>query len=245
MKDNLKSLTFLLLVRIDTIQRLENTMIVVELLCRYFDTNVMVREAGLYNNNILASLLKKKVKYEFVEDLDPILHKTRHFNEMSLHVNTPYMAIWDVDIVPEKRVIIDCVQKLEKNEADVAYPYNGNCYNVSKLLRELFIKKKDIHLLHRHKNKINLLHNQPLVGGAVLVKKDRFIFSGKENEKIYGWGDDDFCRYYHYLALGFKIYRARICLFHLWHPRQENSCYENNISRDLSKRELFISQNKV
>ena len=48
MKDNLKSLTFLLLVRIDTIQRLENTMIVVELLCRYFDTNVMVREAGLY-----------------------------------------------------------------------------------------------------------------------------------------------------------------------------------------------------
>ncbi|MFR3488432.1 MAG: hypothetical protein ACLTTP_03580 [Alistipes ihumii] len=114
MKDNLKSLTFLLLVRIDTIQRLENTMIVVELLCRYFDTNVMVREAGLYNNNILASLLKKKVKYEFVEDLDPILHKTRHFNEMSLHVNTPYMAIWDVDIVPEKRVIIDCVQKLEK-----------------------------------------------------------------------------------------------------------------------------------
>ena len=31
MKDNLKSLTFLLLVRIDTIQRLENTMIVVEL----------------------------------------------------------------------------------------------------------------------------------------------------------------------------------------------------------------------
>ena len=78
MKDNLKSLTFLLLVRIDTIQRLENTMIVVELLCRYFDTNVMVREAGLYNNNILASLLKKKVKYEFVEDLDPILHKTRH-----------------------------------------------------------------------------------------------------------------------------------------------------------------------
>ena len=60
MKDNLKSLTFLLLVRIDTIQRLENTMIVVELLCRYFDTNVMVREAGLYNNNILASLLKKR-----------------------------------------------------------------------------------------------------------------------------------------------------------------------------------------
>lgn len=155
------------------------------------------------------------------------------------------MAIWDVDIVPEKKVIIDCVQKLEKNEADVAYPYNGNCYNVSKLLRELFIKKKDIRLLHRHKNKINLLHNQPLVGGAVLVKKDRFIFSGKENEKIYGWGDDDFCRYYHYLALGFKIYRAKICLFHLWHPRQENSCYENNISRDLSKRELFISQNKV
>ena len=47
MKDNLKSLTFLLLVRIDTIQRLENTMIVVELLCRYIDTNAMVRGAGL------------------------------------------------------------------------------------------------------------------------------------------------------------------------------------------------------
>lgn len=244
MKEKYKDVTFVLLVRIDSIQRLENTLLVVNMLHSFFDTNIILREASSFNNRILETLLKRKVSYEFLIDNDIVLHKTMHFNEMIVkYVSTPYLAIWDVDIVPDRKSIVDCVNQLRNNLADVAYPYNGYCYNVSEIFRELFLKIKDIRLLYRHQKKLNLLYSDILVGGAIFLSKETFIYSGMENEKIYGWGDDDFYRYYKYNILKLRVHRTNTSLFHLWHPRGENSSYINYLNKEISKRELALVLN--
>ncbi|GHU91936.1 hypothetical protein FACS1894155_12040 [Bacteroidia bacterium] len=78
MKINLTDLTFLILVRLDSIQRLENIKMVTDSLLKYFDTNIYVLEADVYNNDILKNQLNRKIRYQFMEDKDPILHKTRY-----------------------------------------------------------------------------------------------------------------------------------------------------------------------
>jgi len=57
------------------------------------------------------------------------------------------------------------------------------------------LKKRDIGILHRHRDKLNLLYEQFMVGGALLIRTDKFFEVGGDNEKIYGWGNEDFIRY--------------------------------------------------
>ena len=242
MRVDLKDVTFLILVRLDSVQRLENIVTVMDALLKYFDTNVTVVEASGYNNGILKTLLNRKVKYQFKEDKDPVLYKTRHFNAMIPDVATKYIAIWDADVAVDKKAVLEAVTKLRSEEADVAWPYNGICYNTSEILRTLFMKRKDIRILYRHRDKMVLFHNRLLVGGAVLVNKEKYIYAGMENEKHYGWGDDDFDRAYRFEWLGFKIHRVDTCLFHLSHPRAINSSFASPIQQKISSSERFKTE---
>lgn len=243
MKSNLKDVTFLILVRLDSIERLENIIITVKFLCKYFDTNIYIRESSSHNNKILSDILKKKIKYEYIEDKDPILYRTKNYNEMIVQVSTPFLAIWDTDIVPEKKTIIQCVEQLRKRHVDASYPYNGYCFNVSEIIREIFMDKEDICILHRHKNKMNLLYDQILYGGAIFINRQTYIAIGMENEIHYGWGNEDFDRHYRLIGLNKKIFRAEGYLFHLSHPRGVNSRFANNVNMKTSKKEISMLQN--
>lgn len=241
MKTDLTDLTFLILVRLDSIERLENILCVTEQLCRYFNTNIIIREASSHCSTILKSLLNKRIHYEFVEDKDPVLYKTRHFNQMVMQVKTSYLAIWDVDIVVDKKAIINCIENLRKGEVDtdVAYPYNGLCFDVPDIIKYAFFKKKDYRFLFRHKSKMDRLYSHLLVGGAVLVNRKKYIEAGMENEKHYGWGNDDFDRYYRFVGLKYKIHRVNVPLFHLSHSRGNNSKFRSSISNKISSEARF------
>lgn len=245
MKTDMTDITFLLLVRLDSVHRLENVLMTGGQLARFFNTNIVVREASSYNNHVLKSTLNKKIRYEFVEDKDPVLHKTRHFNEMILSVGTPYIAIWDADIAVDKNTINMAMDKLRNDGADVVYPYNGQCFNTSEIIRQAYLVRKDIKMLYRHRNKMDLLYNQPLVGGAVLINRDKFVGIGMENEKHYGWGNDDFDRFERFKMFGFKIYRSNVCLFHLCHPKGYNSRHHSLISKMISDNEIANLKAKV
>lgn len=241
MKADLKDITFLILIRLDSVQRLENILAITEQLCSHFDTNIIVLEVDKYCNGFLKKLLNANVHYQFIKDKDTILHKTRYFNFLSEKVQTPYMAIWDADIVADKNVIIDSLQYLRNGY--VVYPYNGQCFDTSEILRDLFLTNQDIDLLYRHKNKMKLLYNKPLVGGAVFVDVQKFKDAGGENERHYGWGNDDYDRYYRFLAKGYPIYRTNNPLFHLSHPRGNNSQYHNALAQEISSAERAKKEN--
>jgi Galactosyltransferase. len=238
MKTDLRDTTFLIAVRLDSIERLENTLAVTSKLCNYFDTNVVVAEINGYCSGILKSLLPKKVTYKFIEDKDNVFHRTLYFNRLTNEINTPILALWDTDVVIDKKAITKAVEKLRINDADIVYPYNGIFLETSDILRKYYLKTKDIRVLYRNKNKLKPLYNQPMVGGAVIVDREKYIHAGMENEKHYGWGNDDFDRYNRFLALEYTVYRVNVPLFHLCHPRNMNSLFRSDIFHQISSDEL-------
>lgn len=238
MKTNLKNVTFLFLIRLDSIQRLENIINVTNQIYKYFDTNVSVLEVDYYQNNILHRLLNKRIHYSFIVDKDNILHRTKYYNIMIQETTTPYLALWDTDIVIDKVPIINAIESLKKG-SDVVYPYNGICYDVPHIIREWFLEKNDIRFLYKQQSKMVPLYDTSLVGGALFIEKDKFIYCGKENENHYGWGNDDFDRYYRFTTLGMKIHRVDSPLFHLSHPRISNSGFRSSFHQYKTQSEIY------
>ena len=239
----MRDTTFVIPVRLDSIPRLENILIIINRLCRYFNTTIVVVEIANHYNGILASLLPRKVAYIFREDKDNVLYRTKHLNQVIPTIHTDMIALWDVDVVIDKKAVIEAVSSIRLGNADVAFPYNGMCFDTSEVLRNYYLKRPDVRILHRNINKLHCMYDPQLVGGGVIIKREKYIQAGMESEIHYGWGNDDFDRFYRFMALGYKIYRVNTPLFHLWHPRGNNSHYRSDIFRIISNEEVSRVRN--
>jgi len=234
MKTILNDLTFLFPLRPDSIIRIENLLATTGYLLQNFNTNVSVLEVSPYNNGILSKLLNRNITYSFIEDKDPIFHRTKYRNIMTKAVKTPFLAVWDVDVIVDKKLIVDTMEKLRNGEADVAFPYNGEFYDTSEIVRALFIQKKQIQTLHKNKDCMLLLYKDTHIGGAFIASTKKYKQVGMENEYFYGWGNEDFERYRRWMSFGFKIYRAPGCMFHLSHPRDNNGRYNSQRQMEIT-----------
>lgn len=162
MKIDLTDITFLFLVKLDSIERLENILCITKKLISTFNTNINVLEIDNHTNDVLARLLNKKINYKFIKDIDPVLYKTKYINLMAKGVDTPYISIWDIDIVIDTKVIIEAVMKL-RNEYDITYPYNGMCFEVPPIIKSMYLSRMDIRLLYRQMGKMELLDRKSVV----------------------------------------------------------------------------------
>ena len=235
MKKNLKDVTFLLLVRLDSIDRIENIMCVVDFINTNFDTNITVWECSYYNNGILKKLLSKNVVYKHIEDHDPILYRTMYLNLMLKEVTTDYVSVWDVDVITSKQQIIDSVSLLRNNEADFVYPYERFFLDTTFIVRKLYLKTKDFSVLQSHKALMNLPAPNP-AGGAFFCDVRSYIKSGMENETFYGWGVEDFERKIRWERMGYRVKRISGEMYHLTHPRDING-YSNAETDTIRYRE--------
>ena len=238
MRYNAKDTTILILYRGDSIERLENVIAVTNDLLSRFDINIYVREAAPLCNNILPRMIVADIKYEFVEDDDPILYKTWHFNEMLRSVDTRFVGIWDADVMADCEAVCECINQLRTGTAQLALPYNGVCLDTSPIIRNAYLKTNDYGVLKRQMQKMRRLQDHVLTGGAVLMNRDTFSLLGNENENYYGWGDDDFDRYIRFLNGGYGIFRSNTVLFHLSHKRGQNSGVSSKLKELYSKCEL-------
>jgi len=249
MKSNVNDMTFQIPIRIDSIVRLENLILSVQSLQKNFDTHITILEASNYPNGIIQKVLKNKVEYLFVEDKDPVFYRTKYLNSMTRSSRTPYIGIWDADVIIPKEQIMDSIEKLRQG-ADIAYPYDGHFYDTSIVIREEYSQIKSIKFLLNNIDKMSLIYGAKMKGGAMFVNKDAYIKAGMENEKFYGWGPEDWERFERWKILNFKIHSSEGPLFHLTHSRGSNSSFRSmeqsiNTSKELlltkfsSKEELF------
>jgi hypothetical protein len=226
MKYDLKDVTFIIPVRIDSMIRLENLLLTLDNLESNFHTNIVIVEAAYYHNGILKQLISDNITYYFIEDKDPILHRTKYLNRISKDVNTNITGIWDADVILDSTQIMDAVQQLRDNRCDFAYPYDGNFLDTSEIIRIHYLLYKDIDFLKKNMSKMNLLYSSikegNSLGGAFLISTEKYKLSGLENEDFYGWGVEDGERYNRWLILNYSMYRSRGALFHLSHPRDIN-----------------------
>jgi len=226
MKTDIRDMTFIIPVRMDSVVRLENLMLSVQSLLKNFDTHIMVLEAASYPNEIIKKMLGKKVEYLFLEDRDAVFYKTKYLNIMTRRACTPFLGIWDADVIIPKEQIMDSIEKLQQG-FDVAYPYDGHFYDTSFVIRELYTQNKSIRFLLRNKDKMGLIYGDKMIGGAVFVNRETYIKAGMVSEKFYGWGPEDFELYERLKILGLQIHRSQGPLFHLTHSRGSNSAFRS------------------
>jgi predicted glycosyltransferase involved in capsule biosynthesis len=161
---------------------------------------------------------------------------------MSKMVETPYIAIWDADVIIDKNQILDSVTALRQDKTDIAYPYDGRFLDTSDILRSLYFRKKNINVLHRNNKKMPVPYGPIHVGGAFIVNAEKYKQAGMENEKFYGWGPEDFERYSRWGNLKYRVYRNKGPLYHLSHPRSLNSSYISKLQEEQTNAELSITR---
>jgi hypothetical protein len=253
---NLTDVTFVMPVRFDSVVRLENALAVITHLHKYFDTNIFVLEGSSQNFSVFRSLVKNKVKYFFIEDNDIIFHKTKYINILAEKVKTPFISIWDADVIADKNQIFESVSILRGNEADVSYPYDGRFLDTSDIIRALFLAKKNIAVLHEHIYYTHLIYGNNMVGGAIIMNYEKYMQSGMDNEDFYGWGNEDYERQFRFDALGYRTHRSKGPVYHLSHPRDMNGMFRSDKQRkwtgnylkniiDGSKDNLLNSTNNI
>lgn len=245
MRDKLKDLTFLFLVRIDTIERVENLLASTEFLISHFDTNIHVLEASSYDNGILKRLMSKSINYEFIKDEDPILFRTKYLNCMLKSAQTPYVSVWDADVLASVDQILEAMNILRQNRAQFVYPYTGKFLDTSFIFRQMYLENRQIDFLKRNANKMKEMYPPTPVGGAFFCDLEAYADIGLENEDFYGWGVEDGDRYLRWDNSTYRIERVKGILFHLSHPRGINSVFHNYDQSYVKLRVLEASSRKV
>ncbi len=240
-KTDLKDFTFIIPLRIDTVKRLENTLVIVDFLLTNFNTHIKILEASGRDTGILRKLLPDEVTHCFKEDFDVIFHRTKYINELASSCETPFISLWDTDVIVPIGQIVETIKLLRNREADFVSPFQDKFLDTSFILRDLYIHTRDITTLEKHQGKMKGLYNPNPVGGVFFAHRESYIQSGMENEKFYGWGREDGDRVNRWKILGYVYKRIPGPLFHLSHERGINSTFHSSNQDDLKMAELVRS----
>ena len=239
-KHDLSDFTFLIPLRVDSMVRLENLMMSIRYLLRNFKTNITLLQAAAYENGIVPHIFGKTVKYYFIEDYDTVFYRTKYLNFMTKDATTPYIGIWDTDVVIPNLQIVDAVQKLREGY-EISYPYDGHFYDTTDIIRELFWKTGNIQTLIKNQDKMSMIYGSSMKGGAMFVNRLAYMDAGMENEKFYGWGPEDFERYNRWQVLGYQINQTAGSLYHLTHDRGSNSTFRSMEQMNNTNKERVLT----
>ena len=223
--------------------RLENLFAVIKFI-KKLHCSIIIIESNKSNNNIIKRLLShdSSITYKYIKDEDVVFYRT-HFINMALElVTTPFVAIWDADVIVNSRQIEESIEVLRKKEYEISFPYNGDFLNTDSVFREKYLKTLDINILLRYKKYMNALYKKNFVGGGFIINKEKYILAGKENEEFYGWGPEDLDRIIRWRNMGYRIYRSKGPMFHLCHPRDINGTMRSSIHYNLCMLQLSNSK---
>lgn len=234
--------TFLLIAKFDTMERLENAMMVIDYLMKHFQAKVMLWEVSPYKNGFVERLLPTGVEYTFRQDYDTILHRTAYLNEMVLSASSQFVAVWDIDVIVPPQKVEQCVDLLRKG-ADFVYPYRFCFLDTSKEIRQMYFETREMETLMSNISFMTSLYGPRPVGGAFMANRRSYIDLGLENTRFYGWGLEDGERITRWKAQKRSIQFVDGPLFHLSHPRNINSEYSSD-NEGLQKRRVYIQSQR-
>jgi hypothetical protein len=231
-KPDLTDVTFLVPLRIDSPERMENINTLIKFTFLHFRTNFIVLEADS-TPKFNFEYNQEGMHYEFIEDKDEIFHRTKWINRLISLSDTTLVAVWDSDAIAPPEQILNAVDRLRIGEAVLGFPYDGRFYSCDWISCDLFKKLLNIKILLKRISVMKLMHGYHSVGGAFIVNKQKYLTAGGENENFYGWGPEDTERVKRLEILGLPIYYSAGPLFHLCHPLGKNSWFANKgLERD-------------
>lgn len=238
---DLKDVTFVIPLRIDSFERLENVVAVSGYLIKCFETNVIICEADHKNTGLLAKMVNPEIKTFFALDTKPSFHRTYYINELVRHVATPFVAVWDTDVLVDPVQIHMAVESLRKGTYDFVYPYDGRFVDTGVNYRRLFIDTFDIAVLKANSQHMLLPYSDTACGGGFLARRETYIKVGMENERFTSWGPEDGERLKRWRTLEMRIGWVKGEMFHLYHSRGKNSQFKS----DTEKKKLIAEADRI
>ncbi|HVI45569.1 MAG TPA: galactosyltransferase-related protein [Chitinophaga sp.] len=207
--------TFAILLKADSPERLQNAHAVIKHIRKYFRTNMKLMEVGLEATFSDAAL--SAADYSFVYDPGDFLHMTRYHNRLIREADTPMVCLLDADVLIDPSQLYDAIVQVRYHKADMCYPYDGTFIDIDRACSGAYYEDNDFSGIVQQQE-VFRTRMKNSVGGAVLVDKEIYCKAGLENEHIVGWGPDDLERYYRMKILGHRITRIAGPLYHLYHP---------------------------
>ncbi len=222
--DVTSELTVVIPVRIDSKERRENLDTVLDSLLNTTDAFIIIMEADM-EQRYYRKEENHNLAYIFVEDNNPIFHRTRYLNKLMDLAKTNIVGVWDTDVIVDAAQIKKAVSAV-KNGITLCYPYGGCCLFLSSAQSEK-VRDNVISFLEDRNfdEKETVSMGRPSAGGAFVVNKQHYLKGGGENENFYGWGPEDAERLKRMEILEEPTQRIEGPLFHLYHPRGINSTF--------------------
>jgi len=192
-RPDLTDLSFLIPVKIDSEDDLENTYTVINYLTINFNTNIFLTEVGK-SAQIDISKIPAEINYQFIKDNKPELEYITYNNQMVLNVTTPYIALYRPDVIFTVSQINKAIKKLRDNKCTVVVPFDSNILKIDQLLKAMFTKLQDVNLFEENQGKLIatkcglqcsvLFFNRKDYIGAMPSIKDIHILSWPEAENL-------------------------------------------------------------
>lgn len=205
--------------RVDSQERSDNLHFILSLLLQMPFVDVDILEADV-KQHFHPLHDDERVRYCFVEDSDPVFHRTRYLNRLLLAARHSVAGVWDTDVIVPSAQLTVAVEQIRIGSV-MSFPYDGRFILLNK--KESLAVREDVSALE----KIDISYGgRPSVGGAFLVNRDKYLEAGGENERFYGWGPEDAERVKRLEILELPVSRIEGPLFHLYHPRGMNSGFD-------------------
>ncbi|ALO48924.1 galactosyltransferase-related protein [Hoylesella enoeca] len=228
--------TIVIPVRIDCKERKENLDAVLFSLLNTTNAFIILLEADT-EQHYHREEKSDRLEQIFVQDDNPIFHRTHYLNRLLNLSKTNIVGIWDTDVILPTTQIKKAVIAI-KNGITLCYPYNGQCLFLNPEQSDSAKKNIVSFLDNKDFDKMDIFSmGRPSVGGAFVINKERYLKVGGENENLYGWGPEDAERLKRMEILEEPTQRIKGPLFHLYHPRGINSTigYDERSKRNVQE----------
>lgn len=218
--DGTADVSIVIPLRVDSQERADNLSFILSLLLAQPSVSVDILEADTERRFHLANE-HARLRYRFVQDEDPVFHRTHYLNQLLMDAEHSIVGIWDTDVIIPPVQVLAGIKRIKQGSV-MCFPYDG---------RFIFLNEGQSAAIRNNSlalENIGILPPQmrPSVGGAFLVNKELYLNAGGENECFYGWGPEDAERVKRLEILELPISRIDGPLFHLHHPRGVNSGFD-------------------
>ena len=223
-KQHLPDLTIMMSTRIDSPDRLANVRASLGFYRKYTDAHLMIIESD--SESHLCGIMQTEfpeVEYIFIEDHNPMLHRTHLMNEEFRRIKTRNAANIDVDIIVPIKQLILANDAVLNGQYVMAMPYDGRMVCSSRNVANIFRETLDIVELTEIDKYQQLMFGFASLGGAYVVDVARYRELGWENEHFLCWGPEDMERFHRLDILGHRPLQISGKCYHLPHHRGINS----------------------
>ena len=250
MKKDLKDVTFIIPVRLESNDRIINSQITLKHLLDNFDTNIIVLEhdsSPKFADRVFQNNIPNSVTLVFENSHNQFaFHRTRFLNQMLFMVQTPIVVNYDVDVLLDVNTYVGCRNEI-RNGADLVYPYfwGNSQWQVQYSGRQKL--QRGLNLSKLRKPDVVLTRSE--YGHCQFFNTDSYKKGGGENEYFVSYAPEDQERGYRFKELGYQVKWGTSHVYHLEHVRTENSSSKNPMMshnfgifdklKSLSKSELI------